>query len=166
LNIYPKTIKLYPFARKEFSFNGLISFDEFDKLSSIIGKQAGNVECGFSLYLKDEKIPVIKGFVSAKVFVECQRCLNKMPQKLHSNFLIAFVDEQQEIGLDKTIDTLNFQEELFVIDFLTDELLLNLPMITKHDDNCNIEYEKMNLKTLDKEEKKENPFNILKSLKK
>jgi len=112
----------------------------------------------------------LKGHVSAKLLIECQRCLEPIETKLSGSFKFALVSSEEDIELlpDEFEPYLVEGEEQSVVELIEDELLLCLPMVTIHDDNCSAYMTKQNAKIkaeMQTEKESENPFAALKALK-
>ena len=116
----------------------------------------------------------LKGTVSAKLLIECQRCLEPVETELSGRFKFALVSNEEEIELlpEEFEPYLLEGEEQSVIELIEDELLLCLPMVTIHEDDCSEYMMKQNramkaeieaAKVADRDE--EHPFAALKALK-
>ncbi len=112
----------------------------------------------------------LKGRVSAKLLVECQRCLEPVEIELSGSFKFALVNSEEDFELlpEEFEPYLLEGEEQSIIELIEDELLLCLPMVTIHDNNCSAYMTKQNAKVkaeMQAEKKAENPFAALQALK-
>jgi len=112
----------------------------------------------------------LKGHVSAKLLVECQRCLEPVETELSGSFKFALVSSEEEFDLlpEEFEPYLVEGEEQSIIELIEDELLLCLPMVTIHDDDCSDYMLKQNKKmkaAIQTEKEAEHPFAALKALK-
>ncbi len=112
----------------------------------------------------------LKGHVSAKLLVECQRCLKPVETELSGSFKFALVNSEEDFELlpEEFEPYLVEGEEQSIIELIEDELLLCLPMVTIHDDNCSAYMTKQNAKVkaeMQAEKESENPFAALQALK-
>ncbi len=112
----------------------------------------------------------LKGHVSAKLLVECQRCLEPVETELSGSFKFALVNSEADFALlpEEFEPYLVEGDEQSIIELIEDELLLCLPMVTIHDDNCSAYMMKQNAKIkaeMQAEKEAENPFAALKALK-
>lgn len=107
-----------------------------------------------------------KGKVSAKLLVECQRCLKPMETEITGSFKFALVSSEEEFELlpEEFEPYLLEGDEQSVIDLLEDELLLGLPMVLAHDSACS-EFMLEQEKVIKAEKEAAHPFAALKSLK-
>jgi len=116
----------------------------------------------------------LTGHVSAKLLVECQRCLEPVETELSGSFKFALVNSEEEFELlpEELEPYLVEGEEQSIVELIEDELLLCLPMVTIHEDNCSDYMMKQNRKTKaemkaarDTDREAEHPFAALKALK-
>jgi uncharacterized protein len=68
----------------------------------------------------------------------CQRCLDEVKLHLEPKFQLAFVqNEQQGEELDSSFEMiLSTEDEFSTIEFITDEVLIVIPMTPMHDYGC------------------------------
>ena len=160
----PGELKIFNFAKKEVSLFGHYLISNLPRINEIAINKEGNIKVELSFYLENDKTPCIKGIIELDILLECQRCLEGLPKELKVNFNLAFVrNEYQAEGLDSKYEIYVIEsDELVTIDLITDEILLSLPMAPSHDYECNLN--KVNQAIV--EEKRENPFTILKNIKK
>jgi uncharacterized protein len=73
---------------------------------------------------------------SAKVLLQCQRCLQDMSEVLHVDRRIRFVRgeaEAAQLDEDSEDDVLALPSRLDLQELLEDELILGLPLVPRHD---------------------------------
>jgi len=159
----PKQLKLFSFAKKGLSFSQKFKVEDFPRISDIVSNTGDEVKVELSFYLENNNIPCISGSIELSAELECQRCLEDVKIHLNPKFDLAFIaNENQAQDLDPKLETVIFNDEdLSIIEFLTDEVLISIPMIPMHEHEC-ISYK--DDQKLDKQER-ENPFAILKELK-
>jgi uncharacterized protein len=87
-----------------------------------------------------------------------------LPLSLDLDFSLAFVkNENQAEGLSEHLEIYLFEdEEQSLIDLISDEILLSIPMVPKHDIDCLSSFRENN----NYEQGKENPFAVLKNINK
>ncbi|BAS67730.1 MAG: hypothetical protein DSY43_04095 [Gammaproteobacteria bacterium] len=158
----PEIIKLFKFASKGLIFSQQYQVRDFPRISKLTSKQdsAVDVELSFAL---EGRIPCVKGKVKLDLALTCQRCLDEVNVHLEPKFKLAFLhNEQQGEGLSESFETiLNSEEEFSTIEFITDEVLISVPMTPMHEHEC-VSYQD---DTPLIEEKRKSPFAILKQLK-
>lgn len=159
----PDTLKLFKFATKSLVFSQVYQIRDFYRISTLVSNIEAPVEVELSFGFVSNKIPYIKGDIKLEVKLPCQRCLQAVSLHLKPRFKLAFLqNEQQGEGIDSGFETiLNTHEEFSSIDFITDEILIEIPMIPMHNHNCGFYKD---LPPIDGQ-KRENPFAILKNIK-
>ena len=162
-NSLPAQLKLFNFAKKEVSLSGLYKISDFPKINEIANNKKDNVRVDLSFYLKNNKTPCVEGIIELDIVLACQRCLDDLSIALKIDFNLAFVrNDQQSEELDSHYEIYVIEEEeLATLDFISDEILLSIPMVPTHDYDC---IKEINGQEIVKE-KSENPFAILKKLK-
>ena len=158
----PEQLKLFNFAKKEVNLSGLYRISDFPKISEISSNKSDNIRVDLSFYLKNNKTPCVDGIIELDIVLVCQRCLDDLSIVLKVNFNLAFVKhDQQSEELDSNYEIyVTEEDELVTQDLISDEILLSIPMVPKHDYDC---MAKINTQKTVKE-KAENPFAILKRI--
>lgn len=158
----PETIKPFQFATKSLKFLQDYQIKDFPRINTLASNSEAIVAVELNFSLEFGKIPCVKGEIELDVVLDCQRCLNEVSIHLQPNFKLAFLQNEQqgeELNLDfETI--LDSNEEFSSIDFITDEILISIPMIPMHDYTCVFTQNRQAIK----EQKRKNPFAILKNI--
>ena len=160
----PKTIKLLNFAKKEVKLHGQYIISNMSRLSEIARNNSDKVDVNLSFHLEKGKTPCVKGIIDLKIVLDCQRCLGALKMDLKVPFNIAFVrHESQCVGLDSQYESylIGQNEELEIIELITDEILLSIPMAPSHNFECGLKSEIDGVT----EENREHPFDVLKNIK-
>jgi uncharacterized protein len=159
----PTNIKLLNFAKKGLIFSQIYFVKDFPRIREIATNTNDKVKVNLSFYIENNKIPCVEGNIELEVALDCQRCLEEVKLKLTPKFKLAFIiHENQAEGLDSSFETiLNADEEFSTIEFITDEVLISVPMIPTHSYECQSYKDKS--PTI--EQKRKNPFAILEQLK-
>jgi uncharacterized protein len=161
--LLPSELKIFNFAKKDVSLFGEYLISSLPRISEIAINKEDCVKVDLSFYLENDKTPCIKGIIELNIVLECQRCLEALQKQLKVNFNLAFVrNEQQAEGLDSKHEIYVIEgDELATIDLISDEILMSLPMAPSHNYECNLNKDEQEIV----EEKRENPFTILKNIK-
>ncbi|MBA5247926.1 MAG: hypothetical protein FE834_00085 [Gammaproteobacteria bacterium] len=159
----PETIKLFKFAAKGLIFSQQYQVKDFPRISELASNAESPVAVKVNFSLAEGRIPCIKGEVKLDLALTCQRCLNEVSVHLTPKFQLAFLkNEQQGDKLDNRFETiLNADEEFSTIEFITDEVLISVPMTPMHEHECASYQDTLPVEEL----KRENPFAILEQLK-
>lgn len=154
------------------SLEGDIPLAEMARLYELLltSEDAANFKLSFtSLGKKQSRI---EGRVCARLTVLCQCCLESMIVDVDHSFVLQPVNgllEAEQLSVDIEPLLLEDDVEITVAGIIEDELLLALPMSPKHDEDCNKPVDsgiKDDEMPSLREEKKENPFAVLASIRK
>ncbi len=186
----PQRIDHYRYTDKGVILDGIISEQESEKellrLNESIIRQQGDIH--YHLEFDKDRLDnrVVEGHVEAKVVLQCQRCMENFTLALDCDVSIAFVhdefEQQQAENTGYDIFWLNKKELFDPRVLIEDELLLALPQFAMHPETdvgtaCQLQYEYFDEEAAvidnpgvepgaDKEQEDDNPFAILKQLKK
>ena len=156
-------------------FEGRIPQQDFPRLQELLfSDDSGSsdsklIEVNLEFARTDTRLPVIRGHIKADLQMICNRCLDATDLIIDADLEVVLVstDEQAE-RLQEGFDIWMVEDQnLFLRDFIEDEILLAMPIVISHED-C--EPAKALIEALPgdentQEEQKENPFAALKDLK-
>lgn len=170
----PISIEPAKAALKRMTYNGIIVKGKFARLAEVaevIGEHVDvTIECG----IDQQDLVVIKGSAKADLELTCQRCGNGLRHTAETSFIYTPVldaAEESEDPIPEAYDEIELGEygEISLIQLVEDELMLALPIVAMHDpEECGISEQDMTFGKLAPEateEKKSNPFDVLKQLK-
>jgi uncharacterized protein len=151
------------------TIEGIYPISKFARLGEVLLSNEGYVTAKLE-FTNSIGIPSLRGKVSAKLLVECQRCLNPVEIEVSGRFKFALVNSEEEFELlpEEFEPYLLEGEEQSVIELIEDELLLSLPMVTIHEEDCSEYMAKQNSEikaAIEAEKQAEHPFAALKALK-
>ena len=158
---WPKLLKL---AKKNFSVIDELNIVDLPRINEIASNNSDKIKVNYSFYLENNTTPCLDGEVSLIIYLTCQRCLEVLPLSLDLDFSLAFVmNENQAEELSEHLEIYLFEdEEQSLIDLISDEILLSIPMVPKHDIDCLSSFKENS----NYEQGKENPFAVLKNINK
>jgi len=129
-------------ARKGASYQGTINVSALTRLRDLLVEDKGKVEVELS-FAQEEHLPaVMAGKINASLILTCQRCGYPMDYNITACPMLRIV------ATDEQAKNLSRDEEALVtrggmvnlMELVEEEILLNLPMIAKHDDSdCRIQ---------------------------
>ena len=156
--------KLLKFAKKNFSVIDELNIVDLPRINEIAGNNSDKIKVNYSFYLENNTTPCLNGEVSINIYLTCQRCLEELLVSLNLNFSLAFVkNKSQAEELSKHLEIYLFEgEELSLMDLISDEILLSIPMVPKHNLDCLSSFKEHN----NYEQVEESPFAILKNINK
>lgn len=161
----PEFIDPFRTAEQGVHIDGVVKLADMPRLSSHLATadDTAAVHLHFGV---EQKVTFVKGQVKATLVLQCQRCMEPYHCEIISDFVL---------GVAKTLDEANalpaqyepaltLEGQLALRELIEDELILNLPIIPRHEP----EVCKVVLPLRDsgwKEERANNPFDVLASLK-
>ena len=178
-NTFPAQIEPFKWAEQGFTWSGQLPLSRFARIAreavESVDNQQVQISCKLSMdaYLR---IVWLDAHLETQVPLECQRCLNPVVLPLESKVHLALVEDESLIerlyedadfvvlGENESSTKGSFDEPALVnlLSLLEDELLLLMPLSPKHD-ACEHKHQPTVQDIV--EEKRDNPFDVLASLK-
>ncbi|NIB41229.1 nucleic acid-binding protein [Pseudomaricurvus alkylphenolicus] len=162
----PRLIDPRKFAQQGLSLNGNVAVSELSRLAEASVDPSTDVEVALEFGVDEEKHRLITGSAQCRLKVACQRCLEPVEINLAAELNLAIVwDEERAKQLPRALDGLILgegQADLYTI--IEDELLLNLPMVSYHEEEC-IEQTSFGEEVEEEASQTSNPFQVLEQLK-
>tara|TARA_B100000809_G_scaffold31000_1_gene26963 strand:+ start:6153 stop:6686 length:534 start_codon:yes stop_codon:yes gene_type:complete len=166
-DILPRMADPRKFAQQGISIEGLIAVAELPRLASALADDAAEVMAELEFSVAEEGRKVLRGRAKVQVQVVCQRCLDSMPLDLQVELNLAVVwDEDQAVTLPKYLDPwIHGEGPADLYSTIEEELLLDLPMVSYHEDECVARERFQSGEIVESPEPVDNPFQMLKQLK-
>lgn len=169
----PKEADLRKLALREASWQVTLDASLLPRFSGAIHEGAGLIKANLHLGVDEQRVRYLKGTIDCDTQLICQRCMQPMTVTIHSDVSLGVMwDETEARQLSKSMDPLIVGEDEWVDlnEVVEDELLLNMPFVSYHDDeNCSEKsYSFADEETdllLSSQSEKENPFSVLANLK-
>ncbi len=178
---FPAQIEPFKWAEQGFAWSGTLPLSRFVRIAreavGSIDNQLITIDCTLSMDAY-HRIVWLDGHVETKAPMECQRCLDAVEIELVSDFHIALIDDESLIErLDEDADYIvlgeseatmrgdyatNTPATADLLSLIEDELITLIPMSPKHD-ACEHKHQPVDQDIV--EEKRDNPFDVLASLK-
>ena len=157
-------LKLIKFAKKNLGVTDEFNIEDLPRINGIASNNSDKIKVNYLFYLENDTTPCLDGGISLNIYLTCQKCLEAIPFSLDLNFSLAFVqNENQAEELSEHLEIYLFEgEELSLMDLISDEILLSIPMVPKHNLDCLSSFKEHN----NYEQVKESPFAILKNINK
>ena len=161
----PEFVDPYRFAEQQLRLIGVVEKADMQRLETTpnLGDHAVQVDLRFGV--DEQGINFLKGHLQTKLALECQRCMEPFIYEIISDFTLGIVSTLDEADAlpDCYEPALVKDGKLALRELIEDEVILNLPIIPKHEpENCKMQ---LPLAGEGQTEKGENPFHVLKSLK-
>jgi len=164
--LIPEHIDPYRFAEQSLGLDGDVNISEMHRLSANVVDKEGAVKVSLTFGVDEQKVTFLRGQLQANLKLQCQRCMKSFNYEIISNFVLGIVRTLEEADqLPDTYEPALTKDNILALrDVIEDEIILNLPIIPRHEvADCEV---KLPLKDKDWETtKNENPFQVLKVLK-
>ena len=164
--LIPETIDPNRFAEQNLTLEGNVRLADMARLNSTLNAPEDVVAVRLTFGVDEQGTTFIKGHLDTTLVVECQRCMEPFRYEIISDFAVGIVTSLDEVNtLPENYEPALAQDgKLALRELIEDELILNLPIIPKHEpEDCNV---KLPLKDPEWEKGKgDNPFQVLESLK-
>ncbi|MDP1932268.1 MAG: YceD family protein [Gammaproteobacteria bacterium] len=154
---------------------GELPIARFERFCQSLANSSGTVSVSLRFYFDEQHKRVIEGEVAADVQVHCQRCLEIATIVLSESFKLGVVDSESFIDrLPPDLEPwICADNRLVLADVLEEQLILCMPIVGYHEDNCprasgfknRGDQSVSGLSGETKGQAKPNPFAILQSLK-
>lgn len=170
----PRSVDPARAAQKRLDINGIAQVSLFKRLEEATEGVKRDAQVSLSFDLDEQRLVVISGKANIEVELECQRCNEVFAHECDVQFTYTpYYGEKTEEEAPEEYDLVDPNEygEIDLIQLVEDEFILNMPQIAMHDEaDCSVDSNNMVFGEIPEEvlveEKKPNPFDVLKSLKK
>lgn len=161
----PETINFMRQVELNRTIEGDYPLVKMGRLSEILVSNEGDVAVKLE-FGRSAGFACLKAKVSAKLLVQCQRCLKPIETEVAGDFKFALVKSEEEFELlpEEFEPYLLEGEEQSIISLIEDELLLSLPMVTVHENACS-DFMTSQEKAIEAAKEAKHPFAALKALK-
>lgn len=152
------------FARESGKLRATVEVAALTRLQDALFDQSGAIAYELAGRVDQEGKPSLRLALGGELVLRCQRCLGPVRFRLDTvrTFLLVPADQALSDPADEAEDTeqLHADPKLDVIALLEDEVILDLPMVTVHEEGaCVAPSPKLETG------KQESPFNVLAALK-
>lgn len=145
---------------------GRIPLSDFPRIQEMLVEGEDElVDVRLEFTKTNTKLPVVTGQISVELQMLCNRCLNASSVTLeHELEVVLVTTDSHAEELQQGFDTwLVEDKQIFLRDFIEDEILLELPIVVAHDE-CQTSKELIEAMPEDEQQQDENPFAALKDL--
>ena len=164
----PITIDPYKSAQRRLVCDGYFESSGMNRLLAACESISEQVKVTVKFDVDEQGLISIRGSGSASVTLPCQRCNEPFAQELNIEFCFSPVkNEEKAAELPSFYDAIEFDEngEVNLRELVEDELLLEIPLIPRHElEDCQAPSDSV-WGELPEELDKPNPFDVLKKLK-
>lgn len=166
--------RLVDFVRlcsQDSKYNTTLDVWHLPRLSEAVIRSDDYATLNLHFYVDPQGVKVIEGTASINVYMTCERCQKEMLIPLNAKFKATFEQEKlknHRIEENYDIFDLDDNQKFDLYTFVEDFLLIEIPIIVRHEDNdenCELQGTTWEYGKIDEENLENNPFAILQSLK-
>lgn len=133
--VLPQQIEPMALARRGASLDGVLPFSKMPQLSEVLLDATGEAEVTLHFGMSKFLPPTVTGQIKAKIVLECQRCAGPLEMDLDVRPELRIVSSELQIKNLRSGEEplLTVDDMVDLVKLVEDEILLNLPMIAKHE---------------------------------
>lgn len=161
----PEHIDPFRHAEQSLQLDGAVKVSEMQRLSSSLNGRDELVDVHLEFGKDEQGITFIKGDLKTKLNLQCQRCMGPFEYEIISSFLLGVVNTLEEANAlpEHYEPALAKDGQLALRELIEDELILNMPIIPRHEpEDCQVS---LPADAGWEQGKEKNPFQVLESLK-
>jgi DUF177 domain-containing protein len=134
-HIQPKRL-----AEQRKTLQGSLNLKLFQRLAGLISNLVGTVNVQLEFGQDEQGLSFVRGQADTILPMQCQRCMGAMDWPLKISISLSPVfSETASKELPECYEPLLLQEDkIGLVDLIEEELLLNLPLVPKHEKNCHV----------------------------
>ena len=162
----PEHIDPFRYAEQQLSLEGVIPVTQMARLQSNLASLDNVAKVKLQFGVDEQKVTYLSGHLDATLTLQCQRCMEPFNYEIISDFVLGVVKTLDEANAlpEHYEPALATEGSLALRELIEDEIILNLPIIPRHEpDVC-----KVQLPFVDagwEQGEGDNPFHVLESLK-
>lgn len=164
----PRSVDARKLVQREQRLVGVLPAAELQRLNEAVESVDGEIRAEIEFTRDLNGHLAASGKLKCSVQLQCQRCLQPVPEEVEAEFHWGIVwSEEQGKTLPKALDpVIQEGDELNLYQVLEDEILLNLPMVAYHEEEC-VARDRFHFggEVEGGDEQRENPFKVLEQLK-
>lgn len=164
----PRTLDLRKSVERRVVIEGQLALKKLDRMQAYLCDDAGTVDVSLFFDKDLQGIHTITGSLSARVFMQCQRCLEPVAVEVSAvvNIGVGYTDDKLK-ALPAEYDPLRQETpELDFWELIEDELILTLPIVALHASaDCSIDAQYQRHDDDADDGQVTNPFSVLAAIK-
>lgn len=168
----PLTVDAHKLAKQGANLSGVLLLVNLLRIADLLDNKAGQLTIDLQFEIGRDHLHYVHGHINGNIEILCQRCMEAMTMAVDNQFVLGLMDNPEIAKrLPENIEPIYLnQGELDISGMIEDELILALPLIAMHDLEDCVARDHMQSVSINEESltpgKKDNPFAILKNLKK
>ena len=133
----PESVDFLKQVERNACFEGVWPVSAFTRLAEVVYKDQGEIKARLKFGTR-AGTNCLDGHVQADLELRCERCLEPVNKHIESDFRFGLITSEDEAGLlPKEFEPLLASNyELSLLELVEDEILLSLPIVARHDEEC------------------------------
>ncbi|MEM6302878.1 MAG: YceD family protein [Pseudomonadota bacterium] len=167
----PQRVIVRKAVSRRAAYSGVLGVAELPSVASVLDPSTAGVEASICFAVDDEGRSIAQVSVSARVTLECQRCLELFSTTLEANSTLGLlVSESQASELPENYDPWVTAEEADLWEMIAEEVALALPTVAYHaEQDCSQKLRELSETLSEKgdgsaDANRSSPFDVLGSL--
>jgi uncharacterized protein len=165
----PQKIDPVKSAVKRSDYEGVLATQNLERLNEAVVSCNDFVDVIVKFEKDEQGLTFFHGTMRTDVTLICQRCYGELVHSIDVSFCFSPVQGPEDAeSLPEVYDPVEVNEygEVDLFQLLEDELILSLPIVPLHaEEDCTVTRDDMTFGELAEESVRENPFAVLKELK-
>ncbi|WP_395343473.1 23S rRNA accumulation protein YceD [Ningiella sp. W23] len=165
----PKRLDPVKSAQKRSSYEGLYVADDMKRLAESVDSVLSDVSVTVEFSKDAQSLTYFQGTLAVQVNLICQRCNQGYAHHVDTSFCFSPVQGSEQADmLPDAYEPVEVDDhgEVDLFQLVEDEAILSLPIVALHaDEDCAINAKDMVFGKIEPEPERENPFAVLKELK-
>ena len=167
----PHTVDPAKSAMKRSDYRGIMVSADMERLSGAVVRCSDYVDAEVQFEKDAQGLTVFHGHLATQVTLLCQRCNGEFDYPLNVDFCFTPVQGEEQPEDDLLPEAyepveVNDHGEVNLLHIFEDELLLSLPIVPLHaEKECSVKKDDMTFGKIEPDQEQENPFAVLKELK-
>jgi len=133
----PESVDFLKQVERNACFEGAWPVSGFARLAEVICSDQGEVTARLKFGTR-AGTPCLDGVVQVELELRCERCLDPVTKSIESDFRFGLITSEDEADLlPKEFEPLLVSDsEQSLVELVEDEILLSLPIVARHDEEC------------------------------
>ena len=165
----PHSVEPTKSAMKRSDYRGVIASKDMERLSEAVVRCNDYVDAEVQFEKDAQGLTVFHGTLDTNVSLICQRCNEAFDCSVDTKFCFSTVQGSQDSELlPEAYEPVEVNDhgEVSLLQIFEDELLLSLPIVPLHaESECTVKRDDMSFGKIEPEQERQNPFAVLKELK-
>ena len=166
--VLPQFVDARKMANQGIELHGIVPASKLERLQQATTLADKGIDVNLSFHVDEERHLLVTGDIAAVVNLQCQRCLGDVEFSVVTDVTVAIVaGEEQAKALPGRLDPwLVTDASADLYNLIEEEILLALPMVAYHQNQClDEDLYSAGEEESGQESKSDNPFSVLEQLK-